>query len=116
MHFAVPPQSADREGYSVMTRYLVLAAAAAVLSMTAPAAFATRVIFDPPAASLPPTTPPQCTGDAPCSIGLLNHTYQVNFIPCQDVLGVDTTGFSYCLRSEERRVGKECKSRLSPDQ
>ena len=83
-----------------MTRYLVLAAAAAVLAMTAPAAFATRVIFDPPSASndtLPPTTPQQCTHDDPCSIGLLNHTYQVNFIPCGDVQGVNTYGFSFCL-------------------
>jgi hypothetical protein len=91
------PRNPQTRGYSVMTRYLILAAAAVVLAITAPEAFATRVIFDPPAATLPPTTPPQCTGDAPCSIGLLNHTYQVNFIPCDDVLGVDTTGFSYCL-------------------
>jgi hypothetical protein len=81
-----------------MTRYLILAAAAVVFAITAPEAFATRVIFDPPATTaLPPTTPPQCTHDDPCSIGLLNHTYQVNFIPCGDVLGVDTSGFSYCL-------------------
>ena len=82
-----------------MTRYLVLAAAALVLSMAAPAAFATRVVFDPPSSNdtLPPTTAPQCTHDDPCSIGLLDHTYQVNFIPCGDVQGVDTSGFSFCL-------------------
>ncbi|MGN6191803.1 MAG: PEP-CTERM sorting domain-containing protein [Rhodanobacteraceae bacterium] len=83
-----------------MTRNLVLAAAALVLTMAAPAAFATRVVFDPPATTndtLPPTTAPQCAHDDPCSIGLLNHTYQVNFIPCGDVLGVDTSGFSFCL-------------------
>lgn len=83
-----------------MTRYPILAAAAVVLAMCAPAAFATRVIFDPPPTSndtLPPTTPPQCTHDDPCSIGLLNHAYQVSFIPCSDVQGVDTSGFSYCL-------------------
>jgi len=82
-----------------MRRYLVLGFAAVVLAITAPAAFATRVVFDPPTVAdpLPPVTAPFCTHSDPCSIGEINHTYQVDFLPCNEVMGVDTAGFSYCL-------------------
>lgn len=84
-----------------MRRYLVLTLAALVLVIAAPSAFATRVIFDPPTSpsdTLPTPPPPQCTHDDPCNIGLLNHTYQVNFISCDQILGTtDASGFTYCL-------------------
>ncbi|MEO9079955.1 MAG: PEP-CTERM sorting domain-containing protein, partial [Rhodanobacter sp.] len=38
-----------------------------------------------------------CAHNDPCSIGVVNHTYQVGFLPCADVLGVNTSGFTYCL-------------------
>jgi hypothetical protein len=86
----------NQHGDSTMRRYLILALAAFGLAVAAPSAFATRVIFDPPA-TLPDTTPPGCTRSDPCSIGEINHTYRVDFLPCDEVLGVDTTGFTYCL-------------------
>lgn len=80
-----------------MKRYLILVLAAFGLAIAAPSAFATRVIFDPPT-TLPDTTPPGCTHDDPCSIGELNHTYQVGFLPCSDIQGVlIPSGSSYCL-------------------
>src|ERR1017187_4544994 len=38
--------------------------------------------------------------------------YTYNFNPWNDSSG--TNGGVYCFRSEERRVGKECRSRWSP--
>src|SRR6185437_13502781 len=70
IHVAVPPQARKSRGCSVMRRYLVLGFAAVVLAITAPAAFATRVVFDPPTVAdpLPPVTAPFCTHSDPCSI------------------------------------------------
>lgn len=78
-----------------MKRYLLLALAALALAIAAPSAFATRVIFDPPV--LPPVSPPVCNHNDPCSIGLLNHTYQLDFLPCGDILGVPTGDNTWCL-------------------
>jgi hypothetical protein len=77
-----------------MTRYLVLAAAAVVLAMTAPAAFATRVIFDPPpnslsSSALPSTDCTQSMDDlnnyTPCRVTQLNTPYTVEWVDCSSL-------------------------------
>jgi len=92
-------EAVKTKGQSTMKRYLVLALAALALAIAAPSAFATRVIFDPPApdATLPSPSPPFCTHSDPCSIGSLNHTYQLDFLPCSQVLGVNTGNNNWCL-------------------
>src|SRR6185437_15097422 len=92
-------RSCENKGAIKMKRYLVLALAAVALAIAAPSAFATKVIFDPPVpdASLPPPSSPFCTHNDPCSIGVLNHTYQLDFLPCGDVLGVNTGTNTWCL-------------------
>jgi hypothetical protein len=59
-----------------MKRYLAWAFAAFGLVIAAPSAFATRVIFDPPA------TPTVCTQGTPCEIIALNQPYKVDFVSC----------------------------------
>lgn len=80
-----------------MTRYLVLAATAVVLAMTAPAAFATRVIFDPPLNSFSSNalsttdctlgTPP-LDNYTPCEIEQRNTPYTVAWVGCESLTGL----------------------------
>lgn len=78
-----------------MRRYLILALAAIGLVAAAPSAFATRVIFDPPQTQS--SAGAGCSQYTPCNIGMLNTPYQVGFVPCSDVLGVSTAGYTWCL-------------------
>lgn len=79
-----------------MKHYLVFALAALGLFLAAPSAFATRVVFDPPSSSDFPAADPNCSHNDPCNITQLDHSYQVEFIPC-DTPGVGATTFNWCL-------------------
>lgn len=86
-----------------MTRYLILAAAAVVLAMTAPAAFATRVIFDPPSGVGPPAGT-DCTLSAgnlnnftPCNVNQINTPYDVAFVGCSTLTGLNPPASGWCL-------------------
>jgi len=46
--------------------------------------------------------------------GAFNVDYFILLIAMLLIVGVLTTKFSSRMRSEERRVGKECRSRWSP--
>lgn len=96
-----------------MRRYLVMALAALALAIAAPSAFATRIIFDPPApppSGIPPIVggtdctigvqPPGSNDYTPCSIGQLNTTYSVEFVGCSFLSHSGVTppaGSTYCL-------------------
>ncbi|HEX7324580.1 MAG TPA: PEP-CTERM sorting domain-containing protein [Rhodanobacteraceae bacterium] len=86
----------QQKGSSIMKHYLVLALAALVFAFAAPSAFATRVIFDPPAAETP-----VCAPGASCNvtnINALGGSTPVSFLPCSQLpSGVNTQGSSYCL-------------------
>lgn len=79
-----------------MKHYLILTLAALVLAFAAPSAFATRVIFDPPASD---TT--SCQPQQSCNITdilALNAPTDVDFLPCSQLpSGINTQGSTYCL-------------------
>lgn len=86
-----------------MTRYLVLAAAALLLAITAPAAFATRVIFDPPSGIGPPAGT-DCTLSAgnlndytPCNVNQINTPYDVSWVDCSTLTGLSPPASGWCL-------------------
>lgn len=86
-----------------MKRYLILAAAAVVLAMAAPAAFATRVIFDPPSGVMPPEGT-DCTISSdglndytPCNISKINTPYDVAFVDCSTLTGLNPSASGWCL-------------------
>lgn len=86
-----------------MTRYLVLAAAALLLAITAPAAFATRVIFDPPSGIGPPVGT-DCTLSAgnlndytPCNVNQINTPYDVTWVDCSTLTGLSPPASGWCL-------------------
>jgi len=86
-----------------MRRYLVLALAALVLAAAAPAAFATRVIFDPPSGVAPPTGT-DCTLSSgvlndftPCNVSQLNTPYDVAFVDCSTLTGLSPAASGWCL-------------------
>lgn len=87
-----------------MKRYLILAAAAVVLAMTAPAAFATRVIFDPPASGIGPPAGTDCTlsggnlnNYTPCNVNQINMPYDVAFVDCSTLSGLNPPAIGWCL-------------------
>ena len=49
-------------------------------------------------------------------IGVALHDPQEVLVPARDGVGLDDLGVHGLCRSEERRVGKECRSRWSPYQ
>lgn len=87
-----------------MKRYLVSALAALVLVVAAPAAFATRVIFDPPSSGIPPPAGTDCTLSSgnlndytPCNISKLNTPYDVAFVDCSTLTGLNPSAQGWCL-------------------
>lgn len=87
-----------------MTRYLVLAAAALVLAMAAPAAFATRVVFDPPPSGIGPPVGTDCTLSAgnlndytPCNVNQINTPYNVAWVDCSTLTGLNPSATGWCL-------------------
>lgn len=86
-----------------MRHYLVLALAALVLVVAAPAAFATRVIFDPPSGIAPPAGT-DCTLSSgglndytPCNISQVNTPYDVAFVDCSTLTGLNPSANGWCL-------------------
>lgn len=86
-----------------MKRILVLAFAALVVTIVAPSAFATRVIFDPPP-SIALTTGTDCTlgtppldNYTPCNISKLNTPYAVKFVDCSTLTGLSPSASGWCL-------------------
>ena len=79
-----------------MKRYLVWVLAALSLVLVAPSAFATRVIFDPPA-----TGPVTCTVETNCNIFELGQAYQMDFMPCTQPpmppQAAGSTDYKWCL-------------------
>ncbi len=90
-----------------MRRYPVLALAAFVLVIAAPGAFATRVIFDPPAPSPSGAAPPagtDCTLSfnglndyTPCNVSKPNTPYAVSFVDCTTLTGLSSPAPGWCL-------------------
>lgn len=89
-----------------MKRYLVMALAAFVLVIAAPSAFAIKVrVVDPPStlSTAAITKTLVCdngtitTGDDPCNISQIGEPYTVTFLPCGDITGISTTGYTFCL-------------------
>ena len=82
-----------------MKRYLGLAFAAFALAISAPSAFATHVIFDPP-----PPGGTDCTLSSgalndftPCDISKINTPYSVNFVACNTLTGLSPPDSGWCL-------------------
>lgn len=90
-----------------MKRYLVLALAAFAFAVSAPSAFATRVIFDPPLSPSivgPAQNGTNCTlsdgslnNFTPCKISKLNTPYTVSFVDCSTLTGLRPVGKGWCL-------------------
>ena len=82
-----------------MKRYLGLVFAAFALAISAPSAFATHVIFDPP-----PPGGTDCTLSSggindftPCDISKINTPYAVNFVACDTLTGLSPPASGWCL-------------------
>lgn len=89
-----------------MKRYLALAVVALALAITAPSAFAIRVIFDPPSPNTPnaPVAPvTDCTlgtypnNYTPCLINQRNTPYTVEWVDCSTLSGLDPSAQGWCL-------------------
>lgn len=87
-----------------MRHYLVLTLAALVLVVAAPAAFATRVIFDPPSSGIAPPAGTDCTLSSgalndytPCNVSKLNTPYDVAFVDCSTLTGLNPSAQGWCL-------------------
>lgn len=90
-----------------MKRYLILMLTALALVIAAPAAFATKVIFDPPSGVAPPagtdctlstTVGGQTLTDyTPCNISQLNTPYDVAFVDCSTLTGLNPSADGWCL-------------------
>lgn len=87
----------------MMKRFLVAALAALILVVAAPAAFATRVIFDPPSGVAPPAGT-DCTLSSgnlndytPCNVSKLDTPYDVAFVDCSTLTGLNPSAAGWCL-------------------
>lgn len=93
-----------------MKRYLASIFATLALVLAAPSAFATRVIFDPPAPPPSGTGTPSgtdCTlstggtqalnNFTPCNVSKLNTPYAVTFVDCTTLTGLNNPAPGWCL-------------------
>lgn len=89
-----------------MRHYLMMSLAALALVLTAPSAFAIRVIFDPPPMTtssivIPPTANCNPAGQfTPCNMSLVNTTYSVGFVDCSQLTANNIpvpSGMTWCL-------------------
>lgn len=90
-----------------MRRHLVFALAAVVFVISAPGAYATRVIFDPPPPSQSGLQPPggtDCTISigglndyTPCNVNKVNTPYAVSFVDCTTLSGLSSPNPGWCL-------------------
>src|ERR1039458_5796842 len=95
----------------LFTSFIVLPLSLALVFVLTPTAFGQSSDTTPPvlrAFSFSPSSVNTATGPA---------TVQSSFSVTDDLSGVDAVAVTWynASRSEERRVGKECRSRWSPD-
>lgn len=90
------------KGYLAMRHYLLLTLATLALVAAAPSAFATHVIFDPPATSSPGVG--DCTLSSgglnnytPCNVSQPNTPYDVAFVDCSTLSGLNPAASGWCL-------------------
>src|SRR5699024_11587386 len=54
------------------------------------------------------------TGVQTCALPIFSNQYKINSVPSPDTIPSRWFGYQKTTRSEERRVGKECRSRRTP--